>query len=337
MRLARAVDRERIVLEGIELRHDAEPRRLGEGGEHRRQGGDADKAREGRDADHRRDQDQAVGPRQPLVVDGIEGVLHRQRAAVGEADDMERPRRANAPASLADGKTGRGVPVLPFDVGQGRRHGAVARHPDRHGDEAAVAIGARDVAQAVRRIGQPVQQDDGADRGPVGLEDVGAVPVLREVAGIDRAAGVVAVARCPRLLVELVDDICPDLAKDRLLGLAIGGPVGLVDVRGMPVVRHVGVPRIERRPTLGIPGADGKQRCRDHDQQHENAAKQSQHLAWHRDPVGSPCCVVRSGGPLRISGRPHRVCIIAHVLGRTEWSGDARSTKGRVADHKMPA
>ena len=91
MRLARAVDRERVVLERIELRHDAEPRRLGEGGEHRRQGGDAGKAREGRDADHRRDQDEAVGPRQPLVVDGVERVFHRQRAAVGEADDVERP------------------------------------------------------------------------------------------------------------------------------------------------------------------------------------------------------------------------------------------------------
>ena len=84
----------RIVLEGIELGHDAEPRRLGEGGKHRRQSRDTGKAREGRDADHRRDQDQAVGPRQALVVDGVESVFHRQRAAVGEAHDMERPRRA---------------------------------------------------------------------------------------------------------------------------------------------------------------------------------------------------------------------------------------------------
>ena len=75
-------------------------------------------AREARDADHRRDQDQAVGPRQLLVVERVERVLHRQRAAVGEADDVERLRRAGAPARLAHGEPRRGVPVLPFDVGQ---------------------------------------------------------------------------------------------------------------------------------------------------------------------------------------------------------------------------
>ena len=162
----------------------------------------------------------------PTMCSGFDGPARRLRLAHGEA-------------------RGR-IPVLPFDVGQGGRNGAMGRHPDRHGDKAVVAIAARDVAQAVGRIGEPVQQDDRADRRPVGLEDVGAVPVLREVAGIDRAAVVVAVARDAGLGVELVGDFGPHAAEDRLFGLEPGRPVGLVDLGGVHVVRHVGVPRLER-------------------------------------------------------------------------------------------
>ena len=226
-----------------------------------------------RDADHRRDQDEAVGPRQPLVVDGVERVFHRQRAAIGEADDMERLGRADAPAGLANRQTRCRVPVLPFDIGQRRRHGAVRRHPDRHRDEAPVAVVPCNVAQAVGRIGQAMEENDCAERRPVGLEDIRAVPIRREVAGIDRTARVVAVARGSRLLVELVDNFCPHLAKDRLFGRKVGSPVSLVDLRGVPVARHVGMPWIKRRSALGIPGAGNEQRCRGHDQQHEHAPK----------------------------------------------------------------
>ena len=88
--------------------------------------GEAGKARKARDADHRRDQDQAVGPRQLLVVESIEGILHRQRAAVGEAHDVQRLLRAGTPSRLAHGEPRGRVPILPFDVGQAGRHGAVA-------------------------------------------------------------------------------------------------------------------------------------------------------------------------------------------------------------------
>ena len=57
-------------------------------------------AREARDADHRRDQHEAIRPRQRLVVEGIERVLHRQRAAVGIADEMQRRRRARRAGAL---------------------------------------------------------------------------------------------------------------------------------------------------------------------------------------------------------------------------------------------
>mgnify|MGYP003693589755 CR=1 FL=1 len=204
--------------------------------------GDPGEAREARDADHRRDQDEAIGPRQLLVVERIERVFHRQRAAVGEAHDVERLRRVRHAACAS--RTARRVAASQSShstsVKRGR-NGAMGRHPDRHRDEAVVAIAARDVAQAVGRIGEPVQQDDRADRRPVGLENVGAVPVLREVAGIDRAAVVVAVARDAGFGVELVGDFGPHAAEDRLLGLEVGRPVGLVDLVGVHVVRHVGV------------------------------------------------------------------------------------------------
>ena len=84
-----------LYLNGIELGQDAEPGGLGEGRQDRRQAGEAREARERRDADHRRDQHQAVGPRQRRVLDRVERILHGERAAVREADEVQRQRRAD--------------------------------------------------------------------------------------------------------------------------------------------------------------------------------------------------------------------------------------------------
>ena len=100
------------------------------------------------------------------------------------------------------------------------------RHPDRDGDEAVVAIAARDVAQAVGRIGQAVQQHDRADRRAVGLEDVGAVPVLREAAGIDRRCRRSSGCPGPRAPASSLSMTSrPHIAEDRLFRLEVGGPV----------------------------------------------------------------------------------------------------------------
>ena len=115
-RLARAVDRKRVVLERIELGQDAEPGGLREVGQKRRQAGEAGKARERRDADHRRDQDEAIRARELRILERIERVLHGERAAVGEPDQMQRPRRPDPPARLAHRQPGGGQPVFPFDV-----------------------------------------------------------------------------------------------------------------------------------------------------------------------------------------------------------------------------
>jgi len=87
-----------------------------------------------------------------------------------------------------------------------------------------------------------VQHHHGAAGRPVGLQNVGAVEVLLEVAGIDRAAGEVAVAGYARCLVDPVDDLPAHVAEDLLFVPEVRSPVALVDVGGMQVVRHIGVP-----------------------------------------------------------------------------------------------
>jgi len=89
------------------------------------------------------------GSGQAIVSQRIEGVFHRQRTAVGEPHDMQRRGWAGTAPRLAHGQARGGVPVFPFDVRQGRRNGAVSRHPDGDGDETRVAIAAGKVAQAV--------------------------------------------------------------------------------------------------------------------------------------------------------------------------------------------
>ena len=201
-------------------------------------------------------------PGQPAVRHGIESVFDRERSAVGEADDVQRRRRTGASTRFAHREPRRGVPVFPLDIGQCRRHCAVPGQPDADSDKAAVAIAPSDVAQAVGCVGQAMQQHHGADRRSVGLEDIGAVPVLLEIARVDRAAGKIAIAGVAAFLLELVDDFGADVAKERVLGLEVGRPVGLVDFRRTHLVRHVGMPELQRRPALGIICAHGKKSSR---------------------------------------------------------------------------
>ena len=210
------------------------------------------------------------------------------------------------------------------------RHGAVCRHPDRHRDEAAVAIErARCGAGCTGESVSPCSRTTAPTGGPVGLEDVRAVPVLGEVAGIDRAAREVAVDRCPRLVVDLVDDLGPHLAKRRLLGLEVGGPVGLVDL-----ARHAS------RAARGC--------ARDRAAAHAGNPRRAPPAARRRPRAGARargaaisafCGASRSRRleSIHISAGQRHVCIRASVLGRTAWSGDAGSIIQHVTAHKMPA
>ena len=218
-RLPRTVDREGVVLERIEFGRHAEPRRPRKAREDRRPAEHPGESRHLGDPDHRRDQDDAVGTGELGVAECVERVLHRQRPAVGEPDQMQRARRADAAAGLPHRESGGFRPVLPIDAGERARHGAMSRQPDRDGDKAARPVHAGDVAQAVRGIGQSVQQDDRADRRPVRLQHVGAIPVGREPARINRAAVEVAIDRNPLFRRQLVRDLGPHLTEDRASAL----------------------------------------------------------------------------------------------------------------------
>ena len=164
----------------------------------------------------------AVGPRQPRVLDA-----RRARTCIASAPPFEKPTRcsgcgADAAAGFAHREPGRGRPVLPLDVGEPRRHRAVpgrrmaiATQPRSRYSSADVPARCRASrsgrAAARRRPGRAVR-----------LEHVGAVPVVRQVRRVDRAAVEVPVelhgspagaCRPPR----------PDLVEGRILGAQLAG------------------------------------------------------------------------------------------------------------------
>ena len=111
-------------------------------------------------------------------------------------------------------------------------------------------IAARDVALAVGRIGQPVQEHHRADGRALRLQHVGAVPVLREARRMHRAALEVAVDRNAVLGLELLVDLPVHGLEGRILGREVLGPVGLVELVRAQLGRRVGVPELERRPRV---------------------------------------------------------------------------------------
>ena len=263
MRLACAVDRERLVLEGVELGTHAEPRGLGEGRE---------------DAGHPATPAKRANRVMPIIGDSrttrsglanpgssrpSSAYCKRQRAAVRVADQMERRCRTGATARLADCQAGRRLPVLPVDVGEARGHRAVSRQADGDRQPAVRAVRLRDVPGAVRRVGETVQQHDGAARRPVGLEDEGAVPVVRQLRRIDRAGGGVPVELDAVAGRRGVDHRCPDRVERRILGAQVAGPVGRGEIVGVQLLGDERVPRLQPGTASRVPRPDredGEQR-----------------------------------------------------------------------------
>src|SRR6516162_9876334 len=89
-RLTSAVYREGVVLERIELWHDAKPGRLRKRRQDGWQAGKAGKARKTRDTDHWRQEQYPVRTRKLRVFQRIKRILHRQRPAVRESNKVER-------------------------------------------------------------------------------------------------------------------------------------------------------------------------------------------------------------------------------------------------------
>ena len=268
--LPRPVHGEGIVLERIELRQHVEPGGPREGREEGGQSGKAGIAGKTGNPDHRRKQDNAFGLWQVVIRDGVEGVFHRQGAAVREADDMKPLARPGAPDGLTHGQPGGRHPVLPFHLGQACGNGAVAGQTDADGDKAAVAIDGGEMAKAVGGIGEAVQEHGSSDRRTLGLHDVGAVPVGRECPGIDEAAGDIPVDRDRRSVLRSAEDLPPHVGKSRSSTPEVGGPIHGVDRVGIGLVGNEGVPGLERRGAKGIPGPErqaghDETRCQGHE------------------------------------------------------------------------
>ena len=85
---------------------------------------------------------------------------------------MQRRRRSDATARFPHGEPRRCRPIFPFGVDQPGRNGAVTGQPDDNRDKAMVPIKPGDVALAVGRVGQAVQQHYCADGRAVGLQHV---------------------------------------------------------------------------------------------------------------------------------------------------------------------
>ena len=221
------------------------------------------------------------GSRERLVGSGFQRVLHRQRTAVGEPDHMQGHRRPGKSARLPDGQArGRG-PLLPLDGGQAPRNRAVAGHADRHRHVARLHVALRDMAQAVGRIRQAVQQHHRAGRCTIGLHDVGTIPVARELARIDRAVGEVAVAGMAGMRLQALGHLGSHFGESLLFGRHVPGPVRLVDLHRRQFMGDEGVPEFERRPALRVVCAHGQQGRHGDGQHHRTPLQQSDGLQHH--------------------------------------------------------
>jgi hypothetical protein len=126
----------------------------------------ADDPREPRErlhADHRRQQHETGSLRISRSLEHIERVLQDQRAAVRIADEHHGLVVADGRAQVTNAESDRCGPVLPRDVGQGRRHRAMAGDPQRDHFVAAPAKVFANRTHAVWRIGQPVDEQRAAN------------------------------------------------------------------------------------------------------------------------------------------------------------------------------
>ena len=178
----------------------------------------------------------------------------------------------------------------------------MARQPDRDRDIAVRAIAARDVTQAVGRVRQPVQEHHRADRIPLRLQHVGAVPVLREAARVYRAAFEVAVDRHAFCRIQFRRDLGAHVVEHRLLGREIPVPIGMIDLIRAHFGRRVDMPELEREAALRIVDADPDQRDQDRGEQQRCALHEFQHSGSHR-PGFVRISRRMVSGPTRISNR----------------------------------
>ena len=93
----------------------------------------------------------------------VERVADGQRGAVGITDHVDRLRRAERRAQVAHRELRRGLEVLDLERQQSRRRRAVPRQAQADDTIAARRQCLANAAQAVRRVGESVQQQHAAD------------------------------------------------------------------------------------------------------------------------------------------------------------------------------
>ena len=105
-----------------------------------------------------------------------------------------------------------------------------------------------------------MQEDDGTDGRAIRLQDIGPVPILREVTGKNGAAFEVPVRRYLVGAGKALRHLDIELFEDRFLGSEVAGPVRLVQLGTAQFVRDIGMPELERSAPLAVIGSHGQQR-----------------------------------------------------------------------------
>jgi hypothetical protein len=259
MGLGAGANREAVVFERIIFGYDVEPGGLDEGRKDGRQAGDAGEAGKGRETDHGRNQNQPIRRAERGIVGCIERMGDCQSTAVRIADHVERQARGGA-ARFADGEAGCRLPLLDAGAGEARGHRAMARKADRDDMPAARLVEPGDVAQAVGRVGEAVEEDDCAQRPARRCDRDAAVPILQQVRRVHRGLCPIAVLGDPGLARQLVGHLGLYRGEDSLFAAHPLRPVHIVELAGGRFLGDEQVPGLERRAAHRLPAPHDEHR-----------------------------------------------------------------------------
>ena len=145
---------------------------------------------------------------------------------------MQRPLRARQPTRFPHRQPRSRHPALPFDRREGTRRRAMPRQPRRNRDKAALLIILRQIAHAVGRVAQPVQQHHRPPNVSFRHQNKRTIPVGIEARWINCAAGIKAVQRVFIFLAQRIVQLCFHLLKDARFPLLILGKAGAIYLIG---------------------------------------------------------------------------------------------------------
>ena len=181
-------------------------------------------------------------------------MAQHQRAAIGIADQMQGQTRCAA-ARFAHRESRGSGPFRPGGVRQPRRHGSMAWHARRNGNEARFGIKLRQMAHAEGRIGQAMHQHHGAPGRGLRFKNKGSVPILGEAGRVERACRIIAIAGATIFRRQAIGDFLPDEIKGARFGRHVSGPIRRIQRCRIQFGRHLGMPGAQIRAVIDIPGA----------------------------------------------------------------------------------